>query len=172
MRKTLSADFFDRPTMTVARDLVGKFLVREMDDGEIALMITETEAYHGFDDRASHARFGKTARTAPMFGKPGTIYAYFIYGMHWMLNIACGKEHFPAAVLIRGAEGFNGPGRLAKALRVEKGMSGLALGKESGLWIEDRGIMIPRGKIKATPRIGIDYAGAWAKKEWRFVLEG
>ena len=171
MKKVLAADFFDRPTVTVARDLLGKYLVRKIEGEETALMITETEAYHGLDDLASHARFGKTARTAPMFGKPGTIYVYFIYGVHWMLNITCGKEYFPAAVLIRGVEGFTGPGKLAKALKIEKGMSGMMLGKESGLWVEDRGIVIPRGKIKATPRIGVDYAGEWAKKQWRFVLE-
>ncbi len=131
--------------------------------------ITETEAYGGEDDRASHARHGRTARNAPMFAAPGTLYVYFTYGMHWMANIACGKEGVPSAVLIRGAGEICGPARLTKFLAIDKALNGKPLGVEAGLWVEDRGDA-PEN-IRQTPRIGVDYAGAWAKKLWRFVRE-
>src|SRR5262245_57501705 len=119
MRTVLGSDFFDRPTLTVARDLIGKFLVRRVGGKEIACMIVETEAYDGFKDKASHASRGQTPRNTPMFGPPGMIYVYFTYGIHWMLNLVCGKERYPAAVLIRGVEGVSGPARLTKALSID-----------------------------------------------------
>ncbi|KKW05729.1 MAG: hypothetical protein UY39_C0051G0006 [Candidatus Kaiserbacteria bacterium GW2011_GWC2_49_12] len=100
--KLLKRDFFERPTLVIARGLIGKYLVRRINGRTMSLMITEVEAYDGFDDEASHASRGQTARNTPMFGEAGTIYVYFTYGMHWMLNIVCGKEKYPAAVLIRG----------------------------------------------------------------------
>src|SRR3989344_1839636 len=102
MRRVLGPRFFNRPTLIVARELIGKFLVRKVDGKSVALMIAETEGYDGFKDLASHARRGKTARNTPMYGKPGTIYVYFAYGMYWMLNLVCGEQEYPAAVLIRG----------------------------------------------------------------------
>src|SRR3989338_7272276 len=102
MRKILKPEFFDRPTLVVAKELIGKVLVRRVGGKTVALMITETEAYDGFKDLASHAHRGQTPRNTPMFGKPGTIYVYFPYGMHWMPNLVCGKKEYPAAVLIRG----------------------------------------------------------------------
>lgn len=162
--------FFDRPTLAVARELLGMYLVRKIGKKEIALMITETEAYDGFQDKASHASRGQTPRNTPMFGKPGTIYVYFTYGIHWMINIVCGKESYPAAVLIRGAGDIVGPARLTKALSIDKSLNGLPLGKKTGLWIENRGVSVPKKRIQRTPRIGVEYAGAWAKKPWRFVI--
>ena len=170
MRKVLGSDFFDRKTETVARELLGKYLVCKKGGEEVALMITETEAYHGFSDKASHAHRGKTPRNTPMFGKPGTIYVYFTYGMHWMLNLVCGGEDFPAAVLVRGAGDIVGPARLTKALGIDKRFDGMSLGKKTGLWVEDRGERIPCSCIERTPRIGVAYAGEWAAKDWRFVL--
>src|SRR3989338_5802834 len=102
-RKILTRAFFNRPTLKVAEELIGKFLVRKIGRKEVALMIVETEAYGGSRDLASHARSGKTKRNFPMFEEAGTIYVYFTYGMHWMLNIVTGKKEEPAAVLIRGA---------------------------------------------------------------------
>ncbi len=101
-RTILGPEFFDRPALTVARELLGKYLVRKVGRKEVALMITETEAYDGFKDKASHASRGQTLRNTPMFDTAGTIYVYFTYGMHWMLNIVCGKKGYPAAILIRG----------------------------------------------------------------------
>lgn len=171
MRKKLDSTFFNRKPQIVARDLLGKYIVRRIGGKEIALMITETEAYDGQHDLACHARSGKTLRNAPMFAKPSTIYVYFTYGMHWMLNLVCREEHYPAAALIRGAGAISGPARLTKALGIDKRLNTMILGKASGLWVEDRGARIPARAIKRTSRIGVDYAGAWALKPWRFVLK-
>lgn len=170
MRKRLDTAFFDRSALVVARDLLGKYVVRRAHGKEVALMITETEAYHGFKDMASHARRGQTLRNAPMFSHPGTIYVYFTYGMHWMLNLVCGKQGLPSAVLIRAAGGVVGPARLTKFLRIDKSLNALIVGKKSGLWVEDRGVKIPARQVRRTGRIGVDYSGEWAKKPWRFVV--
>jgi len=170
LHKPLGQSFFDRPTVAVAEELLGKFLVRKGGGKIVALMITETEAYDGFDDKASHASRGKTPRNTPMFEKPATIYVYFTYGMHWMLNIVCGKEEYPAAVLIRGVESIVGPARLTKALHIDKRLNTLLLSKKSGLWIEDRGVSVSKKDILTTPRIGVHYAQEWTHKPWRFVL--
>lgn len=171
MKKVLKEEFFNRPTLTVARELIGKFLVRKVGKKEIALMITETEAYDGFKDMASHARRGQTPRNTPMFGKPGRIYVYFTYGMHWMLNLVCGQEKYPAAVLIRGVGDVSGPARLTKFLQIDKKLNTLPLNKKSGLWVEDREVVIPPRRVARTGRIGVDYSGEWAKKPYRFVLK-
>jgi len=167
----LKKDFFDRTTSVVAKDLLGKYLVRKSGKREIAFMITETEAYHGFHDKASHASRGQTPRNTPMFSEAGTIYVYFTYGMHWMLNIVCGKEGYPAAVLIRGVEGIHGPARLTKALNIDKRLNTKRFSRESGLWIEDRGVKVSKKDILATSRIGIHYAEEWTHKPWRFILK-
>lgn len=167
----LGPEFFDRPTLVVAHDLIGKYLVRKIGKKEIALMITETEAYDGPKDKANHAHRGQTPRNTPMFGAACTIYVYFTYGIHWMLNIVCGKEKYPAAVLIRGAGDIVGPARLTKALKIDRKLNNALLGPKTGLWIEDRGTKILPRQIARTPRIGINYAGEYAKKPWRFVLK-
>jgi DNA-3-methyladenine glycosylase len=166
----LGPDFFDRRSRAVARDLIGKFLVRQRDDGEQALMITETEAYDGFRDKASHAYRGQTPRNTPMFDGPGTIYVYFTYGMHFMVNLVCGPVGRPAAVLIRGAGDIVGPARLTKAMGIDKSINHRPLGRETGLWVEDRGVRIPPRAIIRTPRIGIDHAEEFVDKPWRFLL--
>jgi DNA-3-methyladenine glycosylase len=133
-------------------------------------MITETEAYDGWNDKASHASRGKTKRNEIMFRSAGHIYVYFTYGMHWMLNIVTGKKDYPAAVLIRGLEGINGPARLTKRLDITRALNGKRLGRTSGLWIESRARHIAPSSIKRTPRIGVAHAGpAWARKKWRFI---
>ena len=168
MREVLPARFFRRKTLTVARALLGKYLVRRVGKKELAGMITEVEAYDGLEDRASHASRGLTARNAPMFGPPGRWYVYFTYGMHWMLNVVTGAKGYPAAVLIRGRDVVKGPARLTKRFRVARAQNGKAAGRRSGLWIEDRGVRVPDRRVRRTPRIGVDYAGAWAKKPYRF----
>ncbi|MBI2035602.1 MAG: DNA-3-methyladenine glycosylase [Candidatus Liptonbacteria bacterium] len=102
MKKILKKPYFQKSTVVVARNLLGKFLVRRIKGKEIAAMITEVEAYDGFKDKASHAHRGKTARNAVMFGEAGVWYVYLTYGMHWMLNVVTGPKDYPAAVLIRG----------------------------------------------------------------------
>lgn len=171
MKKVLGPDFFDRPTLLVAKELIGKYLVRKAGNKTVALMIVETEGYDGFKDQASHAHRGQTPRNTPMFDGPGTIYIYFTYGMHWMLNLVCGKKEYPAAVLIRGVEGVVGPARLTKFLKIDKSLNHKPLGKKAGLWIEDRGVIIRPRDVAATPRIGIGYAGDYVEKPWRFVIK-
>lgn len=170
MRRILDEGFFDRDALLVARDLLGTFLVREIDGAAASLMITETEAYTGPDDLACHASRGRTKRTDVMFGPPGRFYVYFVYGMHWMLNIVTREEGYPAAVLLRGVEGVSGPARLTRHFSVTGAQNGKPARRASGLWVEDRGIAIPRSRIETTPRIGVDYAKEWAEKPYRFVL--
>ncbi len=169
----LGADFFDRPTLEVTRDLLGKNLCcRSAGQGRkiIRLRLTELEAYDGPDDKACHAHRGKTPRNAIMFGPPGYWYVYLCYGVHWLLNIVVGPEDYPAAVLIRGAGDIEGPGRLTRALGIDKSHNHLPAHKKSGLWIEENGLAVPENEITRTPRIGIDSVGQpWAKKPYRMV---
>ena len=112
----LTYEFYHRPCPVVARELVGKVLVRRVDGQELRLRITETECYCGESDTACHASKGRTKRTETMYAPAGTLYVYLCYGVHWMLNIVTGEENEPEAVLIRACEGkFNGPGRLPSA---------------------------------------------------------
>ncbi len=171
MRKVLGPAFFERKAPVVARELLGKFLVRKIGSKEVASIITETEAYDGFEDKASHAHRGQTPRNTPMFGRPAHIYVYFTYGIHWMLNLVCGKEAYPSAVLIRSAGEVVGPARLTKALSIDKSLNALPLKKSSGLWVEDRGYSFKNSDIDKTPRIGIRYAEEWVEKPWRFVVK-
>ena len=176
MEKILGQRFFNRDTFTVAKELLSKYLVRKLNGKEIALKITEVEAYGGFKDKASHAYKGKTKRNEIMFGEAGYWYVYLCYGAHNMLNIVVDKKHYPAAVLIRSAGDFNGPGKLTKHLKINKKLNKRKANKASCLWIEDRGEKVlsasRQSKIIATPRVGINYAGPiWSKKPYRFVLK-
>jgi DNA-3-methyladenine glycosylase len=170
----LPINFFDRSSVLVAKDLLGKVLCRKVGKAQVKkFKIVETEAYEGLKDLASHASRGLTKRNAPMFEGPGTIYVYFTYGMHWMLNIVCGPAGHPSAVLIRGVEGITGPARLTKHLGIDKSLNNRKLGKAAGLWIESPPLKVSANqwKIIATPRIGVKYAGPiWSQKKWRFVL--
>jgi DNA-3-methyladenine glycosylase len=158
-------------TVELARGLLGKFLVRATPRGPMAAMITEVEAYDGEHDRACHARNGRTARNAVMYAPGGVWYVYLCYGVHELLNLVTGPRGYPAAVLIRGVNGAIGPGRLTRALRVDRRLNGRPASPDGGLWIEDRGVRVPRRAIRATPRIGVEYAGSvWGRKRWRFVL--
>ena len=106
-----------------------------------------------------------------MFEPGGVWYVYLCYGVHEMLNLVVGLRDWPAAVLIRGIASAGGPGRLTKALKIDRGLNGRPATTLTGLWLEDRGVKLPRSTIKATPRIGVSYAGPiWAAKPWRFVL--
>lgn len=173
--KILSRSYFNRPTLTVARSLLGKFLVRENGAGLIAGKIIEVEAYVGPEDRASHASRGRTQRTDVMFGPAGAAYVYLIYGMHHCFNIVTEKEDYPAAVLVRAVELdgklIDGPGRVCCRMEIDRLLNRLDLTRGQQLWIEDRRSRVPSRAIGAYPRIGVDYAGAWSAKPWRFRLE-
>ncbi|MDO8530260.1 MAG: DNA-3-methyladenine glycosylase [bacterium] len=172
MRKILEKDFFNRDTATVARELLGKFLVRKMGNQEMSAMITETEAYDGPEDKASHASKGMTKRTEIMFDHPGNWYVYLIYGMYDMLNVVTREHGYPAAVLIRGVIGHDGPGKVTKFLRITRDFNGKMAEKSTGLWFEERGALPAGVKIKKLPRLGVNYAGPiWAAKKLRFILE-
>jgi len=176
MRRIVKAKMLRRRnTVALARWLLGKMLVRVLPDGEkIARLITEVEAYDGPSDRASHAHAGRgrTARNAVMFEPGGVWYVYLCYGVHEMLNLVTGPRGHPAAILIRGVAGLKGPGMVTRALGIGRGLNGAPAAPASGLWIEDHGVRVPRRLIRATPRIGIAYAGpVWAAKKWRFVLD-
>jgi DNA-3-methyladenine glycosylase len=174
MRRIIKAKLLrGKNTVTLARWLLGKYLVRRFPDGrEEARMIVETEAYHGESDLACHARAGRTRRTAVMYGEGGVWYVYLCYGIHEMLNLVVGPRDWPAAILIRGVEGAIGPGRVTKALAVGRALNAAPAERKSGLWLEDRGVRVPRSRVKVTPRIGVDYAGPiWSMKHWRFSLE-
>ncbi|ACB76424.1 DNA-3-methyladenine glycosylase [Opitutus terrae] len=167
-----AAELKTRGAVACARWLLGKYLVRQRADGSTeARMITETEAYNGERDLACHARAGRTARTAVLYEPAGVWYVYLCYGIHEMLNLVAGPEDWPAAVLIRGVEGVAGPGRVTKHLAVDRRLNRQPAAEASGLWVEDRGVRVPRHLIQITPRIGVNYAGEiWAKKPWRFVI--
>ncbi|TAL48774.1 DNA-3-methyladenine glycosylase [Patescibacteria group bacterium] len=178
MTKTLGKEFFNRKTLLVARDLIGKYLIRRLCStsrrhyGVAREKIIEVEAYVGPHDLACHSSKGKTRRTEVMFCEAGTLYVYFVYGMYWMLNVVTEEKNYPAAILIRGTEHFRRPGVLTRELKITGALNGRAARKRTGLWFEDRGEKIPQSKIKRTPRIGISYAGPiWSKKKYRFTLK-
>ena len=172
MARVLNGIFYGRSTLVVAEDLLGKRLCRRLPSGKILrARITETEAYEGFDDRASHAHRGPTPRNVVMFGPPGKAYVYLCYGMHWLLNITTREDGFPAAVLIRGVEGFEGPGRLTRKLKIDSAFNEQRLTRVNGLWVEDDGAVVAKERIQRLPRVGVDYAGPeWAAKPWRFLM--
>lgn len=171
MKKVLTRLFFNRPAEIVAQELLGKFIISDCGKGEISLMINEVEAYTGPDDLACHASRGKTDRTSVMFGPAGIFYVYFVYGIHWMLNVVTGRKGFPAAVLLRGAGKMRGPARLTKFLKIDKKFNGKSAKPVNGLWFEDRGVRIKPEQIKRTPRIGVSYAGPmWSKKPQRYLV--
>lgn len=169
MNDRLPKDFFLRDVLEVAPDLIGKILVRRFQDGRTQkYRITETEAYRGTEDLACHASKGRTARTEIMFQQGGTVYVYLIYGFYWMLNLVTGSDDTASAVLIRGIEGFQGPGRVGRELQLDKSFYGECLSDSQRIWVEDAE---PPTEIRTGTRIGIDYSGeVWKNKLWRFYL--
>ena len=160
----LSRDFFEKPTLDVAKNLLGKKLIFK----DYVGLITETEAYIGTDDPACHASKGLTTRTSIMFGAAGFSYVYLIYGMYYCFNIVTEKEGYPAAVLIRGLKMahcyLDGPGKLCKHLGITKEHNAIDLITSSDFFVEDT-----QEKLiyKATQRIGISKG---QDKLWRFVV--
>lgn len=194
--RRLPRSFFERPTLRVARELLGMELVSRVNGGEVQGRITEVEAYIGTTDQACHARFGRTARNAVMWGPAGHAYIYFTYGMHWLLNVVTEAEDTPAAVLIRALEPTGGvplmerrrgrepltagPAQVTQALGLTGALNGEDLTTSRCLWVArpPRRRTLPmcvsdthRKCVRVTPRIGVAYAGpVWAAKPWRFVL--
>jgi DNA-3-methyladenine glycosylase len=183
--------FYNRNVVDVARDLLGKRLVRRLDGQYISGIIIETEAYDGMQDLACHARVGKTKRNAVMFGAAGRAYVYFTYGMHWCLNVVTGKQDYPAAVLIRAIEPqdgvaiiaenrshvnrkywTNGPAKLTQAMQINGAQNGINITRrDANLWIET-GWQIEESLIQTGPRIGIENTPEpWRSMPWRFWFD-
>lgn len=149
--------------------LLGMYLCRNIDGETIRLEITETEAYCGETDTACHAHKGKTPRTKVMYEDGGKAYVYLCYGIHNLLNIVCEKEGIPHAVLIRGVEGFDGPGKLTKALHIDRNLNGEDFISSKELWLEEK---TNQYHYSASKRIGIDYADEKDRnKLWRFTID-
>ncbi len=170
----LPHDFYLQPTASVARQLIGRYLVRDGENGALKIgRIVETEAYVGAHDRASHSSHGKTARTAPMFGEGGHAYVYFVYGMHWCLNVVTEGAGTGAAVLLRACEAItgldtplNGPARLARSFGVNGAFNGSDF--EFGELRITGGKPVPQTAIAESPRIGVGYAGEWSEAPLRY----
>lgn len=173
----LGAGFYRRDPISVARDLLGTTLCRRLDDGTVVRgQLVEVEAYVGEHDLASHARFGLTRRNRLMWEDGGRAYVYLVYGMHHCLNVITGVAGAPSAVLFRAADvGYgasaSGPGRLTKAFGIDRALDGSSFVRGGPLWLE-AGEPVADRDVKRTPRIGVDYAGAWASKRLRFIVRG
>lgn len=182
----ITRPFYGQPTIEVARQLLGKYLVRKHPDGMTAGKIVETEAYIGPEDKASHASRGRTRRSEIMFGPPGFAYVYLIYGFYHCLNLVTERADYPAAVLIRAVEPTtgiplmrsrrrtedvrklaSGPGKLCRAFAIDLSLNGADTCGDV-IYVEDRDEAAP--SILARPRVGVDYAGKWKRKPWRFLV--
>ena len=185
--RPLPYDFYNRPTLTVARELIGARLVRILDGQKLVGLISETEAYISEKDLACHAKAGLTPRTKVMFGEAGRAYVYFTYGNHWMLNVVTEREGFPAAVLIRAIQPIEGveemlerrngrdtlgPGKLTQAMGITKSENGVDLTETThGLWIEV-GVKVPNWLVTKGPRVGLNNTPEpWLSKPWRFLVK-
>lgn len=192
MTPRLPRAFYRRDAITVARSLLGQRLVRVVGGERLAGVIVETEAYLGRTDEAAHSYRGRTERNASMWKEGGHAYVYFIYGIHWCMNVVAGHEDDPVAVLIRAiapTEGLDamraqrpaarrdrdlasGPGKLCQAMRIDRSLDGEDLVTSERLFIEQLRVRAhARQAITVTRRIGVDYAGEWAEKPLRFHLD-
>ncbi len=191
--KKLDHSFYDRKNVVlIAKELLGKILVTQIDGVRTSGRIVETEAYNGVVDRASHAFGGRrTNRSEHIYGGPGTVYVYFVYGLHYLFNVVTNKKDTPHAILIRALEPLEGvdymlkrvgkpiadytltkgPGNLARALGISKMHTGGSLFSEE-IFIEDDGIRYKKDQIVITHRIGVDYAGTDAQLPYRFIVKG
>ncbi|MCL5004018.1 MAG: DNA-3-methyladenine glycosylase [Patescibacteria group bacterium] len=208
-RKKLKRDFFARPTLKVARELLGKFLVvrnRSSVAGHrfpvLAGRIVETEAYIGPFDKACHAYWRKRQSCEVLWGPPGRLYVYLTYGLHWLINFVTEKDNYPSAVLVRALEPVagedqmwknrrgvnkpyssetstinyqlsisNGPAKLTKALGIDGSFNGEDLIDSKRIWVEDRGSMVSPNRVVKSKRVGVDYAGEYKDKLWRFYIK-
>ena len=191
--KKLDHSFYDRKNVVqIARELLGKILVTQFDGIRTSGRIVETEAYNGVGDRASHAFAGRrTTRSEHIYGSPGTVYVYIVYGMHHLFNVVTNKKDTPHAILVRALEpmeGINymlkragkplpdytltkGPGNLARAMGISKMHTGGSLFSKE-IFIEDDGLRYKKDQIIITHRIGVEYAGTDAELPYRFIVKG
>ena len=187
----VNRSFFERPTLQVARDLLGTRLVRLQDGIRLAGIIVETEAYRGQNDLGCHARAGLTPRTRVMFGPPGHAYIYFTYGMHWMLNFVTEDQGFPAAVLIRAlhplqgleviaarrngqppARWTDGPAKICQALNIDGSLNGVDLCASPAALFIEAGPPIPDSAVTTGPRVGLSSVPEpWKSIPWRFFVK-
>lgn len=185
----LQRDFFARPTLSVARELLGMRLVRLEGGERTSGIIVETEAYNGEEDLGCHASAGFTPRTRVLYGPPGHSYVYFTYGMYWMLNFVAEREGFPAAVLIRGivpTEGIeriaarrngrprkqwtDGPGKICQALSIKREQNNIDLCVPEAEIFVEIGVEIPDSSVTIGPRVGLNNVPEpWKSIPWRFV---
>ncbi|MFP4021921.1 MAG: DNA-3-methyladenine glycosylase [Halanaerobium sp.] len=188
----LDYNFYQKDAVSTAKNLLGKIIVRKINDEKIMVRIVDTEAYNGVEDKASHAYgYKKTKRTKTMFARGGLAYIYLIYGMYHCFNIVTAEEDNPHAVLIRAVEPVkglelirdnrkikskkiedltNGPGKLSEALKIDRSLNGIDLVKNNNLYLLDNNDQ--NFKIKAAPRVNIDYAEEYKDKKWRFYIKG
>jgi DNA-3-methyladenine glycosylase len=180
----LTRSFYARPVLAVARDAIGKILVHETSEGRVSGRIVEAEAYSGPEDRAAHSYGGRrTARTEAMYGRPGHAYVFLVYGMHWHFNLVTTAVDVPHAVLIRAVEPLegvelmaarrgiaatrseltNGPGKLCRAFGIDRALYGADLTRGPAYLLDG-----PRSKVVRSARVGVDYAGEWAERPYRF----
>jgi DNA-3-methyladenine glycosylase len=195
--KRLNINFFQKPTLKLAPALLGKYIIRQFKNQTLIGKITETEAYYGHHDLASHASKGKTPRTKLMFNQAGLAYIYLIYGMYYCFNLVTEKKDFPAAILIRSVEPIqglktiyknrkkfftqnsklnpqlsNGPGKFCQAFMIDKNLNGENLISSQKIYLaQNSQETIKSAQIKKAKRIGIDYAGSYKNKLWRYYLK-
>lgn len=188
----LSSRFTALPTLKVAEKLLGCYLVRQWEEHELVVQIVETEAYVGEDDKACHAAAGKTRRNEIMYGPPGAAYVYFIYGMHYCLNLVTERDGFPGAVLIRACtpiqgieairirrpgrkdrELLSGPGRLCAGLAIDRNLNGTDLTSPTSPLFIAKGPPVPKNKVETSSRVGISKSAGEARGyPWRFFIRG
>ncbi len=166
----LKDEFFNRDALDVAPELVGKIIVRRLDDGtEISERIAEVEVYRGVEDKACHASKGRTNRTEMLYAESGLLYVYRCYGVHWLMNVVTGEKEQPQCILMRCGEVHDGPAKLTKYLQIDGSFNGEKICGNDRIRIEDDGY---RPKIKTAARVGIDYAERyWRNIEWRYIAE-
>lgn len=188
--QALPRRFFARPTLRVARELLGTIIARRTRGRLLRGIVVETEAYIGERDLACHASRGRTARAEILYGVPGTLYVYLIYGRYWCLNIVTERKNFPAAVLVRALQPLqgadlmsrrrrtpdlinltSGPGKLCQAFGITGSWNGRAVG-ENTIFFRQRKQTLPPDRIGRGPRIGVEYAGPCQAYPWRFFIKG
>lgn len=168
MTTRLLRDILEHPATQLAPELLGMLLCRKTQQGILKYRIMETECYFGEEDTACHASKGKTDRTRVLYEKGGTAYVYLCYGIHSLFNVVSGKEGHPEAVLVRGVTGYNGPGKLTRAMEIGRDLNYEDMVASDRLWLEDDGC---RPEYIRAKRIGIDYATEeYREILWRFIV--